>query len=114
MFLDRRRISAQAHSGMPCAVPAVSMSRFHVSAHLREQKWVMLYHAVETLYMSVTPASYTKVAAFLTTARVAITAPGRPRMISISEAGTAQPVVEGGRVEIVSHVEKLYIDHMAM
>ncbi|XP_057200911.1 inactive serine protease PAMR1 isoform X2 [Triplophysa rosa] len=52
--------------------------------------------------MSVTPASYTKVAAFLTTARVAITAPGRPRMISISEAGTAQPAAEGGRAEIVS------------
>lgn len=112
MFLGHRRINVPAHSGTPCAVPAVSMSRFHVSAHLRERKWAMLYPAVETFWMSVTPASFTRVAAFLTTARLATMAPGRPRMISTSEAGTAHRVVKGGLVETVSHVEKLYRDHM--
>lgn len=43
-----------------------------------------------------------KVAAFLITARLATMAPGRPRMISTSEAGTAHRVVEGGLVETVS------------
>lgn len=114
MFLGRRRINVPAHSGTPCAVPAVSMSRFHVSAHLRERKWATLYPAVETFWMSVTPASFTRVAAFLITARLATMAPGRPRMISTSEAGTAHHVVEGGLVETVSHAEKLYRDHMVM
>lgn len=114
MFLGRRRISVPAHSGTPCVVPAASTSRLHVSAHLREQKWAMLYPAVEMFWMSVTPASYTRVAVFLTTARLATMAPGRPRIISTSEAGTAQRVVKGGLVETVSHVEKLYRDHMVM
>lgn len=114
MFLGCWRISVPAHSGTPCVVPAVSTSRLHVSAHLREQKWATLYPAVEMFWMSVTPASCTRVATFLTTARLATMAPGRPRIISTSSADTAQHVVKDGLVETVSHVEKLYRDPRVM
>lgn len=74
----------------------------------------MLYPAVEMFWMSVTPASYTRAAAFLTTVRRAAMAPGRPRMISTSEAGTAHPVAKGGLEETVSHAEKSYRGHTVM